>query len=538
MPDRLYPDQSLSPGQSATSHNDLFSLVLQTDGNLVLYWTAGQPFDASPGATPMWATNTVGTGSSQAVMQGDGNFVLYAPGGPTWASGTDGHPGTTLVVQDDGNVVEYDPNNVPLWATNTTAPPDGVVLRGSERPEVYVIQGGQRRHIPDPPTLERNYGGWSAVRVVSDNYVSSIPQGPPVPSVARSVRVSNFSPLQNGLPFINWWQTQPDLTIDLPIVGLVRIGDAHNGLCGGMAFAARDLYEAGRLPPAGRQPAYPDPYFNYLVRRLFDSFNGVNGISQYLDWMNTPDHDTGLAPFIRRGLAWRTIVEEWPKLRDGLENGHPMPLALVCVASANPGDLGDNHQVLAYGYDLNGDDLVIHLYDPNWGQNNSARLSLSLANPTHTTTIRHNLTVRGFFCVPYQPADPAPMFQQAWWSARSGQLGTSDPADIITFRLDENAVAGDIVEFVLEAGPGITWRKVLNVPDGEQPFPGSSWDVYTQDARNSDRVSLWAGQVNNGQSLQFRKAGFLGIMRAVLDLGDLDGLPAGSRLTFRWTKDS
>jgi hypothetical protein len=38
-------------------------------------------------------------------------------------------------------------------------------------------------------------------------------------------------------------------------------------------------------------------------------------------------------------------------------------------------------------------------------------------------------------------------------------------------------VAADAVEFVLEAGPGITWRKVLSIADGR----GGMWDVVTQD---------------------------------------------------------
>ena len=58
-----------------------------------------------------------------AVMQADGNFVIYDQGGKAlWASGTcckPSHPGAYLALQNDGNVVIYDASNSPIWATNT-----------------------------------------------------------------------------------------------------------------------------------------------------------------------------------------------------------------------------------------------------------------------------------------------------------------------------------------------------------------------------------------------------------------------------------
>lgn len=45
---------------------------------------------------------------------------------------------------------------------------EGGVFREASAPEVYVIVGGAKLHVPDPGTLERLYGGWAAVRVVPD----------------------------------------------------------------------------------------------------------------------------------------------------------------------------------------------------------------------------------------------------------------------------------------------------------------------------------------------------------------------------------
>lgn len=111
MTDRLSSEQSLAPNDSLRSPNGQFSLVLQDDGNLVLY-------DGSSQA--MWATGTDGQQISRATMQPDGNLVLYTSGHEAaWASDTYGNEGAQLVVQDDGNLVIYSADESPLWATNT-----------------------------------------------------------------------------------------------------------------------------------------------------------------------------------------------------------------------------------------------------------------------------------------------------------------------------------------------------------------------------------------------------------------------------------
>jgi hypothetical protein len=117
--DRLYQGQQLNVNDQLVSNNQALKLIMQGDGNLVLYRNAD--------GRPLWASNTWGKPVNRAVMQGDGNFVAYSGAGtPYWASGTHGHPGSWVVVQDDGNLVVYDGAHVPLWASNTVtgiAPP-------------------------------------------------------------------------------------------------------------------------------------------------------------------------------------------------------------------------------------------------------------------------------------------------------------------------------------------------------------------------------------------------------------------------------
>ena len=59
----------LLPGQSLTSVDSRYRLLYQPDGNLVQYDDVG--------GIAMWNTGTAGSGAGQAVMQGDGNFVVY-----------------------------------------------------------------------------------------------------------------------------------------------------------------------------------------------------------------------------------------------------------------------------------------------------------------------------------------------------------------------------------------------------------------------------------------------------------------------------
>ncbi len=109
MAERLHAGEYLDLDQSLWSTNGVYRLVLQADGNLVLYDDRGT----------LWASDTEGQRVDTAIMQEDGNFVLQAGARAVWASGTDGYPGARLMVQDDGNVVVYAQGGDALWATGT-----------------------------------------------------------------------------------------------------------------------------------------------------------------------------------------------------------------------------------------------------------------------------------------------------------------------------------------------------------------------------------------------------------------------------------
>jgi hypothetical protein len=94
---------TLMLNQGIESGAKRYSLTLQGDRQLVMRRWDG---------TVRWTAG--GTGLN-AVMQSDGNFVLYGAFGATWHTNTWGNPGSYIVVQDDGNLVVYAPGGRPLW---------------------------------------------------------------------------------------------------------------------------------------------------------------------------------------------------------------------------------------------------------------------------------------------------------------------------------------------------------------------------------------------------------------------------------------
>ncbi|HEV7205060.1 MAG TPA: NBR1-Ig-like domain-containing protein [Jatrophihabitans sp.] len=233
--------------------------------------------------------------------------------------------------------------------------------------------------------------------------------------MAQHNAVPGFRASVNGLHFTNAWPSEPDIIIDVSPLGKVPIGDASNGLCGGMVYTVIDVFSAALPPiPDTTNPAQGTPLFNYLVSRLFASFDIPGGVLKYYDWMNTPDHDTGMWMFVRRGVAWHTIMEEWPRVKADIDAGVLSPLGLVTVYTTDPSMMGHNHQVLAYAYDVDDSNvLTLHLYDPNTSPTGAddVRLSLDLSNPTHTSPITHNVnisgSIRGFFRTTYAFSNPA-----------------------------------------------------------------------------------------------------------------------------------
>ena len=100
----LLPGQILKPGQYRRSANGIYTLLMQTDGNAVLY----------KGRTGLWGTMTNRKASS-LVMQRDGNLVVISGRTVVWASNTAGSTNAKLAVQNDSNLVMYNIRNKAVW---------------------------------------------------------------------------------------------------------------------------------------------------------------------------------------------------------------------------------------------------------------------------------------------------------------------------------------------------------------------------------------------------------------------------------------
>jgi hypothetical protein len=376
-------------------------------------------------------------------MQNDGNFVLYsASHAAVWSSRTAGHPGAFLVLQDDGNLVIYDSNGAALWASNT------MIIRQA---------------------------------------------------------VPGFLPHTAGFHFSNSaFDHVPDVTIDI-LGKKVGIGDAANGLCGGMVFAVRDYFEAGISIPQRNVSPSSGPLFDYIVKRLFDSFDLLlpppplppvpglfitpippfgPGPLTYMHLMDPalPDHETVASQIgaSYHGRAWVMIVDSWPRIKADIDTHHLSPIGLIEIKNTDPTLMGKNHQVLVYGYSLDGSDLTLRLYDPNEPDNDTVTMSLNIAHPEHTTTVTNTAAspVWGFFRPAYTfSPPPAPETKGQMWHTIRNPDGSWQPS----YGLIEGQESNDPGPFGQVACGGVAGAlHVVGLSSGGQMWhtirnPGGTW---------------------------------------------------------------
>ena len=211
-----------------------------------------------------------------------------------------------------------------------------------------------------------------------------------------------FVPSVHGWAFPNWYPPgTPVMEIPTPF-GRIPVGDAHHGVCGGMVFAAMDLFARGRLP--GREPT-PE-LVKYFGRRLLDSWNLPFGILKYYDLQCRPQASTFAAGVRVRPGAMATCVEaDWPRVRAELDAGQLVALGVVKASSFDPRHLGRNHQVLAFDYAEAGGGVTVRVYDPNYAGDDAVTLSFRPADADAGGAIRHSCegeTVRAIFATEYR----------------------------------------------------------------------------------------------------------------------------------------
>jgi hypothetical protein len=107
----LNAGENLAIGSSLKSTNGTYELIMQQDGNLVLY---------KKDASYTWATWTHGKNVKNCIFQADGNLVLYDPNQtPLWHSNSYNKGGVVLRLEDDGSLRIYDRYNTVIWSAKT-----------------------------------------------------------------------------------------------------------------------------------------------------------------------------------------------------------------------------------------------------------------------------------------------------------------------------------------------------------------------------------------------------------------------------------
>ncbi len=107
---QLAAQARLNAGDYLQSPDGRYTLIMQSNGNLVLY---------SADNAQIWNSGTAGNLGNYTVMQNDGNLVVYtASNAPIWWSATWTNGASTLKLQNDGNLVLYrNSDNGVTWAT-------------------------------------------------------------------------------------------------------------------------------------------------------------------------------------------------------------------------------------------------------------------------------------------------------------------------------------------------------------------------------------------------------------------------------------
>jgi hypothetical protein len=158
-------------------------------------------------------------------------------------------------------------------------------------------------------------------------------------------------------------------------LGIVPMGEdwipithANQGLCGGMVFTVMDYFHYHLLPPldSSAPSRRDDELFQFVRDRLWESFDVTGRGHRWLGYSSPhyPNGDEGVIQALgfTRGRSWVTYRDEWPQIRDDIEQGHLSPIGLVQTTSL---DIGQNHQVMAYAYRQSGQLVQLWIYDPN-----------------------------------------------------------------------------------------------------------------------------------------------------------------------------
>lgn len=200
-----------------------------------------------------------------------------------------------------------------------------------------------------------------------------------------SVRTA-FLPSKDGYAFRNP-RPNPELS---------DFANATSGRCGGMAYASVDHFLAGKRLSAA------DVNDDFLKNR--NNRSVLENFSRFATWSVWPDVSD--SPLLN-GVGELTRNEELPRLATALEEG-PVPIGLVRARGI--GEIGLNHQVVAYAIERKGDIAEVFVYDSCQPLADDIKLVVDLTDPSAPIHEYAGDTIvatwRGVFVESYEPIEP------------------------------------------------------------------------------------------------------------------------------------
>lgn len=194
----------------------------------------------------------------------------------------------------------------------------------------------------------------------------------PAPPAARTFL--DFRPSLHGFLFINSFEGSPIGDIGVPGARAIatQVVGGRFGLCGGMSFAAADLFFAGVARPA--QNTVPPPgsaWYQYIHARQAESVaRDLSIIALFGRWMRAPDE--GLT-----GVRVQTLAA-LESMRAPLLAGRGVVVGMVFPADkrGRARKLWEHHQVLAYRLEVASAEPTrtarLFIYDPNYPRRDDA----------------------------------------------------------------------------------------------------------------------------------------------------------------------
>lgn len=232
------------------------------------------------------------------------------------------------------------------------APPDGTVLKGKAKPEVYVIFGGAKFWIPTPEELIEYYGGWANVEVVRQRLIDLLPN---IPAEGTLLRERSSAPVyvvaQGRTRWIPDPQTFTALGFDWGSVAVIPDASlAHNEIPNGMALPRFLPVQVGtNIGLGGGGSMYApsiSPWFPNLMLLACDM--------------------GGLYRSTNNGQTWQMI------------DGRDMRGSTRCAAAFHPD--GTNHPDTVYCFAKGRDIRISNDRGLTWGSRNKAPLDVGDPN--------------------------------------------------------------------------------------------------------------------------------------------------------------